>query len=111
MQVSSQHLINKTSTEVVISKANDIILLTITAGTGKFGEGTMDRMCTNVSQKQTRTTILVSNGRYTFYQIHFIKHNLSNTIHQYLLSNTIYQIPSIKYHLQSQKNLMNESIN
>ena len=24
----------------------------------------------------TRTTIIVSNGRYTFYQIHFIKHNL-----------------------------------
>ena len=37
--------------------------------------------------KWTRTTIVVSNGRYTFYQIHFIKHNSSNTI---------YQIPFIK---------------
>ena len=50
----------------------------------------------------TRTTIVVSNGRYTFYQIHFIKHNLSYTIYQipfikYLLSNTIYQIPFIQY--------------
>ena len=26
--------------------------------------------------KETRTTIVVSNGRHTFYQIHFIKHNL-----------------------------------
>ena len=26
---------------------------------------------------KTRTTIVVSNSRYTFYQIHFIKHNLS----------------------------------
>ena len=38
----------------------------------------------------TRTTIVVSNGRYTFYQIHFFKHNLSNIF---------YQIPFIKYHL------------
>ena len=50
----------------------------------------------------TRTTIVVSNGRYTFYQIHFIKHNLSNTIYpipfiKYNLSNTIYQIPFFKY--------------
>ena len=36
--------------------------------------------------------LVVSNGRYTFYQIHFIKHNLSNTF---------YQIPFIKYCLQS----------
>ena len=36
---------------------------------------------------KTRTTIVVSNGRYTFYQIPFI---------QYLLSNKIYQIPFIK---------------
>ena len=53
-----------------------------------------------------RTTIVVSNGRYTFYQIHFIKHNLSNTIYripfiQYLLSNTIYQILFIKYLLSN----------
>ena len=55
---------------------------------------------------KTRTTIVVSNGRYTFYQIHFIKHNLSNTFYQipfiqYLLSNTIYQISFIKYHLSN----------
>ena len=48
--------------------------------------------------KITRTTIVVSNGRYTFYQIPFIQYHLSNTIHQipfikYLLSNIIYQIP------------------
>ena len=42
-------------------------------------------------KKKTRTTIVVSNGRYSFYQIHFIKH---------ILSNTIYQIPFIKYHLE-----------
>ena len=46
---------------------------------------------------ETRTTLVVSNGRYTFYQIPFIKSHLSNTIYQipfikYLLSNTIYQI-------------------
>ena len=68
----------------------------------------------------TRTTIVVSNGRYTFYQIHFIKHNLSNTIYQipfyqipfikYRLSNTIYLIPFIKYHLES-KIFFNESMN
>ena len=51
---------------------------------------------------KTRTTIVVSNGRYTFYQIHFIKHNSSYTIYQipfikYPISNTIYQIPFIKY--------------
>ena len=33
------------------------------------------------SRVKTRTTIVVSNGRYTFYQIHFIKHTLSNTIY------------------------------
>ena len=54
----------------------------------------------------TRTTIVVSNGRYTLYQIHFIKHNLSNTIHQipfikYYLSITMYQITFIKYHLSN----------
>ena len=48
--------------------------------------------------QKTRTTIVDSNGRYTFYQIHSIKHNLSNTIYQipfikYHLSNTVYQIP------------------
>ena len=55
---------------------------------------------------KTRTTIVVSNSRYTFYQKHFIKHNLSNTIYQisfalfkYHLSNAVYQIPFIKYHL------------
>ena len=52
-----------------------------------------------------RTTIVVSNGRYTFYQIHFIKFNLSNTIYQipikYHLSNTFYQLPFIKYHLSN----------
>ena len=52
--------------------------------------------------EKTRTTIVVSNGRYTFNQIHFIKHNLSNIFYQipiiqYLLSNTIYPIPFIKY--------------
>ena len=30
----------------------------------------------NQTSLKTRTTIVVSNGRYTFYQIHFIKHNL-----------------------------------
>ena len=55
---------------------------------------------------KTRTTIVVSNGRYTIYQIPlmyqipFIKYHLSNTIYQkYHLANTIYQIPFIKYHL------------
>ena len=32
--------------------------------------------CNLIMAKVTRTTIVVSNGRYTFYQIHFIKHNL-----------------------------------
>ena len=41
---------------------------------------------------KTRTTIVVSNGRYTFYQIPFIK---------YFLSNIFYQIPFIKYHNQN----------
>merc|ERR1712029_198493 len=72
----------------------------------------------------------VSNGRYNFYQIHFIKHNLSNNIYQiplinyhisittyqiplikYHILNTTYQIPLIKYHFQSKFFLMNESIN
>ena len=56
--------------------------------------------------QKTRTTIVISNGRYTFYQIHFIKPNLSNTIYpipfiKNHLSNTIYQIPFIKYHLSN----------
>ena len=34
------------------------------------------RMGTISIQKQTRTTIVVSNGRSTFYQIHFIKHHI-----------------------------------
>ena len=38
----------------------------------------------------TRTTIVVSNGRYTFYQIPFIKYHLSNTFIKYHLSNTFY---------------------
>ena len=55
--------------------------------------------------KITRTTIVVSNGIYTFYQIHFIEHNLSNTIYpiqfiKYHLSNILFQIPFIKYHYQ-----------
>ena len=55
---------------------------------------------------KTRTTFVVSNGRYTFYQIQFIKHNLTNTIYpilfiKYTLSNTIYQTPFIKYHLSN----------
>ena len=63
-----------------------------------------------VQNKLTRTTFVVSNGRYTFYQIHFIKHNLSKTIYQipfilYLLSNTvsntIHQISFIKYNLSN----------
>ena len=54
----------------------------------------------------TRTTIVVSNGRYTFYQIPFIKYHLSNTIYQvsfikYHLSNTLFQIPFIKYPLSN----------
>ena len=57
-------------------------------------------------ENRTRTTIVVSNGRYTFYQIHFIKQNLSNAIYQipfikYPLSNTIYQIWFIKYLLSN----------
>ena len=53
---------------------------------------------------KTRTTIVVSNGRYTLYQIHFIKYLSSNTIYpipfiKYHLSNISYQIPFIKYHL------------
>ena len=70
---------------------------------------------------KTRTTIVVSNGRYTFYQIHFIKYNLSNNIYpipfiKYPLSITIYQKPFIKYHLSNticSQNifLINESIN
>ena len=68
--------------------------------------------------EKTRTAIVVSNGRYIFYQIHFITHNclvyqisliqylLSNTFYQIpfikcLLSNNVYQISFIKYHLQS----------
>ena len=62
---------------------------------------TVDRRMLSVESiriHETRTTIVVSNGRYTFYQIHSIKHNLSNTIYQipfikYHLSNTVYQIP------------------
>ena len=55
--------------------------------------------------KQTRTTIEVTNGRYTFYQIHyqtqFIKYHLSNTFYpipfiKHHLSNTIYQMAFIK---------------
>ena len=50
-----------------------------------------------------RTTFVVSNGRYTFYPIQFIKYHLSNTVYQilfikYHLSNTICQIPFVKYH-------------
>ena len=55
-----------------------------------------------LTKYKTRTTIVVSNGRYTFYQIPFIEYHLSNTIYQipfikyllikYHLSNTIYQI-------------------
>ena len=57
-----------------------------------------------LTSKKTRTTIVVSNGRYTFYQIPLIKYHLSNTIYQilfikYNLSNILYQIPFIKYHL------------
>ena len=33
---------------------------------------------------KTRTTIIVSNGRYTFYQILFIEYTLSNAIYQIL---------------------------
>ena len=73
----------------------------------------------NFKVKKTRTTIVVSNVRYTFYQIHFIKHNLSNTIFQipfikYLLSNILYQIPFIKYCLSNticSKKKFNESMN
>ena len=48
-----------------------------------------------IQVKKTKTTIVVSNGRYTFYQIHFIKHIVSNTIYlilctKYHLSNTMY---------------------
>ena len=55
---------------------------------------------------KTRTTIVVSNGRYTFYQIPFIQYLLSNTIYQipfikYLLSNIFYQIPFIKHGLSN----------
>ena len=37
----------------------------------------------------------------TIYQIPFIKYHLSNTFIKYHLSNTIYQIPFIKYHLSN----------
>ena len=70
-----------------------------------------DTQCPLAGIEKTRTTIVVSNGRYTFYQIHFIKHKISNTIYQipfiqYLLSNTIHKIPFIKkpfikYHLSN----------
>ena len=48
--------------------------------------------------RKTRTTFVVSNGRYTFYQIPFIKYHLSNSIYQilfikYHLSNILHQIP------------------
>ena len=46
---------------------------------------------------KTRTTIVVSNGRYTFYQIPFIQYLFI----KYPLSNTIYQIPFIKYLLSN----------
>ena len=57
-------------------------------------------------QIKTRTTIVVSNGSYTFYQIPIIQCLLSNTIYQipfikYHWSNNIYQIPFIKYHLSN----------
>ena len=56
--------------------------------------------------KKTRTTIVVSNGRYTFHQKHVIKYTLSNTVYQIPfikshLSNAIYQIPFIKCHLSN----------
>ena len=35
--------------------------------------------CLIYKKKKTRTTIVVSNRRYTFYQTQFIKYNLSNT--------------------------------
>ena len=59
--------------------------------------------------KITRTTIVVSNGRYTFYQTQFIKYLLSNTLYQVPfikchLSNTIYQIPFVKYLLSNNVN-------
>jgi len=50
-----------------------------------------------IPQKKTRTTIVVSNGRYTFYQLHFIKHNLSNTY---------YRKPFIKYLPLKTENVM-----
>ena len=53
--------------------------------------GESDRM-QNETISKTRTTIVVSNGRCTFYQKPFIK---------YPLSNTFYQIPFIKYHLSN----------
>ena len=46
-----------------------------------------------IQGNKTRTTIVVSNGRYTFYQI-----PLSNTFY---LSNTFSQISFIKYHLSN----------
>ena len=62
-------------------------------------------------QFEKRTTTVVNNGRYTFlsntiYQLPFIKYHLSNTFYQisilkYHLANTIYQILFIKYHLSN----------
>ena len=72
----------------------------------------------NTKYNKTRTTIVVSNGRYTF-----IKYTLSNTIYQipfikYCLSNTIYLISFIKYYLsntifcqKSNSHFFNESMN
>ena len=39
---------------------------------------------------KTRTPIVVSNGRYTFYQVPFIKYLLSNTIYQILFAVEIF---------------------
>ena len=47
---------------------------------------------------KTRTTIVVNNGRYTFYQILFIKCHWSSTIHQIPFIKFYYKIPCIKYH-------------
>jgi len=54
---------------------------------------------------KTRTTIVVSNGRYNFYQISFIQYLSSNTVYQITFFKNFYQI------LFAAKIFFNESIN
>ena len=58
-------------------------------GTTEENVNNLYNLISKLSYFQTRTTIVVSNGRYTFYQTQFIKYHFSNNI---------YPITFIKYH-------------